>query len=70
MAELNINNSVNTVEVEAIDCAHKHKIDHIVINFNTLTEREQVGLFLNLFNFAHKELPDNKNLNIFIVEKK
>lgn len=42
----------------------------IFIEFDNLTEDEQLRLFLNLFHFADKELPRMKELKLGIVKKK
>lgn len=44
------------------------KIKRLTIEFENLTDDEQIELWINLFRFAKHSLPDNKNLIIGVVK--
>lgn len=40
----------------------------IIIPFDNLTIKEQIKLFINLMEFADKELPPKKTLNVLVKQ--
>lgn len=46
-----------------------NKIEVIEINVSNLTETEQVKLWVCLYRFAIKELPDTKDLHTSIIKQ-
>lgn len=45
------------------------KVESIIINFNNLTDKEQLGIIWNFIKWSNEELPDDKNLMVYIVPK-
>ena len=45
------------------------KIKRIIIDFENVSDDEQVKLWLSLWKFADKELDDRTNLNVWVVKK-
>jgi len=41
-------------------------IKNIRISFENLTEKEQIEIFLLIFDYSHRNLPHDKNIKIYI----